>query len=347
MKKRLFFIAVFLYAGCALFAQVGISSDNGSPDPSAGLEVKFSDRGFLPPKVALSAANIAEPVVSPATGLFIYNTSTGGTPPNNVTPGYYCWNGTRWVAVSVPTGTNPGDMLYWNGTQWVGVPAGSNGQVLTFNNGVPGWSRPAFSCGSFMTINHTVAGNVAPVNKTVSYGTAANILGEPNKCWITSNLGASRQAPSMEDDTELSAGWYWQFNRRQGYRNTGGSGITPSWTISSINENSDWLAANDPCAIELGSPWRIPTYTEWYDVDAIGGWTNWSGPWYSGLKLHPAGYIDYSNGSLYSRGTGGYYWSSTQYISTHAWHLDFVSGGSYMSFSNKASGFTIRCVRDY
>ena len=39
----------------------------------------------------------------------------------------------------VPDGQNPGDMLYWNGTQWLKVNAGLNGQVLTFNNGVPVW----------------------------------------------------------------------------------------------------------------------------------------------------------------------------------------------------------------
>jgi len=39
----------------------------------------------------------------------------------------------------VPDGQNPGDMLYWNGTQWIKVSAGLNGQVLTFNDGVPVW----------------------------------------------------------------------------------------------------------------------------------------------------------------------------------------------------------------
>jgi uncharacterized protein (TIGR02145 family) len=39
----------------------------------------------------------------------------------------------------VPNGQNPGDMLYWNGTQWITVNAGLNGQVLTFNNGIPVW----------------------------------------------------------------------------------------------------------------------------------------------------------------------------------------------------------------
>jgi hypothetical protein len=33
--------------------------------------------------------------------------------------GYYYWNGTRWISLSLPKGTNIGDMLYWNGTSWI------------------------------------------------------------------------------------------------------------------------------------------------------------------------------------------------------------------------------------
>ncbi len=113
----------------------------GSPiaDPSAALDVSSSARGFLPPRVALLSVTDPGPVTSPATGLFVYNTANAGTPPNQVIPGYYCWKGTRWVPVIIPDGSNPGDMLYWNGISWVIVPVGSNGQVLTLNNGIPVW----------------------------------------------------------------------------------------------------------------------------------------------------------------------------------------------------------------
>jgi hypothetical protein len=73
-----------------------------------------------------------------------------------------------------------------------------------------------FSCGNLITVNHTVSGGVAPVDKSTSYGTVENIPGEPSKCWITNNLGSDQQASSVDDATESSAGWYWQFNRKQG-----------------------------------------------------------------------------------------------------------------------------------
>ncbi len=125
-----------------------------------------------------------------------------------------------------------------------------------------------FTCGSSVTVNH-IAGEIAPVDKTVTYGTVTNIPGEPTKCWITSNLGSDHQATAKNDATEASAGWYWQFNRKQGYKHDGTS-VTPAWTTTNINENSDWIAENDPCAIELGNDWRIPTSSEWQNVDANG-----------------------------------------------------------------------------
>ena len=204
-----------------------------------------------------------------------------------------------------------------------------------------------WACGiSTLTINH-VAGVVAPVTKTTTYGTATNIPGELTKCWITSNLGSDHQATDVSDATEASAGWYWQFNRKQGYKHDGTTRTPNTTWISSISETSDWITANDPCNIELGTTWHLPTYTEWYNVDNTGGWTTWTGPWGSGLKLHAAGYLDNGNSNLNYRGGNGNYWSSTQYDATSGWHLYFYSGDCHVNNSYKADGFSVRCVRDY
>ncbi|MCK9421539.1 MAG: hypothetical protein M0Q38_02975 [Bacteroidales bacterium] len=199
-------------------------------------------------------------------------------------------------------------------------------------------------CGDPFIINH-VTGVVAPVDKTVTYGTVTNIPGEPSKCWITSNLGSDHQANAVNDATEASAGWYWQFNRKQGYKHDG-TNRTPNTTwISSINENSDWLPANDPCALELTSGWRIPTYSEWNNVIVVGNWTNWNGPWNSDLKLHAAGYL-YSDGLLFNRGSLGSYWSGSQSGAIYGWNLGFGGGYGGIYGNNKAFGFSLRCVRD-
>jgi len=225
-------------------------------------------------------------------------------------------------------------------------PAGGTNYVLLSNGPVAASiAVGGFVCGSPIIINHT-AGAVAPVSKSVTYGTVTNIPGATTKCWITSNLGADHQATSVDDASEASAGWYWQFNRKQGYKNDG-SADTPAWTITNISENSDWLTANDPCTSELGSGWRLPTSTEWSNANAFGNWTDWTGPWDSGLKLHAVGFLANSNGLLGYRGSYGHYWSSTQGSSNNlGWGLNFHSGDSSMGYSNKADGFSVRCITD-
>ncbi len=194
-----------------------------------------------------------------------------------------------------------------------------------------------------LTINHTTAGGVAPVDKTVTYGTVTNIPGEPSKCWITRNLGASRQASSVSDYSEASAGWYWQFNRKQGYKHDG-SVVTPSWNITTIDENSDWQTLNDPCTLELGAGWRVPTNTEWTNLNNADNWTNWNGLWNSGLKVHAAGYLEYSTGSLGSRGAEGFYWGSKQNSSSTGQVIQ-INNSFINLFSNyKTFGYSVRCL---
>lgn len=204
-----------------------------------------------------------------------------------------------------------------------------------------------FICGTSVIVVNHVAGDVAPVSKTVTYGTVGNIPGAPNKCWITRNLGADQQATAVSDATETSAGWYWQFNRKQGYKHDGVTRTPGTAWIMTIYENSDWTSENNPCTIELGTGWRLPTWTEWDNVKAAGGWTNWNGPWNSNLKIHAAGMLLYSSGSLTASGNTGTYWSMTQ--GTYydgAVNLMFGSGGCPVQYASKTYGETLRCIKD-
>ncbi|MDI3546143.1 MAG: hypothetical protein PWP68_1560, partial [Rikenellaceae bacterium] len=242
------------------------------------------------------------------------------------------------------TGTETGDMQYWNGSSWVTVVAGNEGETLQMIGGVPTWTviTPPFPCGVSITIAHD-SGSVAPETKTVTYGTILTDLTGSNKCWITQNLGASIQADSATDASDAAAGWYWQFNRKQGYKV---HPLSPAWTITIIDENSDWAPDNDPCALLLGFGWRIPTYTEFGYADANGGWDNYTETYASVLKIHAAGYLLNSDGSLTNRGSHGYYWNSTQTSSPSGWSLYFNSSSSHVRHYFKAYGLSVRCLRD-
>jgi uncharacterized protein (TIGR02145 family) len=203
-----------------------------------------------------------------------------------------------------------------------------------------------FICGQNLTVNH-IAGTVAPVNKTTSYGTVTNVPGEPSKCWITSNLGSDHQAAAKNDSTEASAGWYWQFNRKQGYKH-GGSIPIPTWSSNAYPENSNWEPSNDPCNITFGDNWRIPTKTEWDNIDLAGAWNNWNGPWNSSLKIHAAGAIESGTpqGALLFRGSGGMYWSSSYFDLYDGWVLAINSSSCYIGDNAKTNGYSVRCIKN-
>ncbi len=118
---KVFALLLCLLAVKTSFAQnVGISSTSGfTPDASAALDVSYTSKGLLIPRVALTAANAAGPIASPATSLLVYNTATAGTSPNNVTPGYYYWNGAAWTGLSTATSG-------WALTGNTGVAPGTN-----------------------------------------------------------------------------------------------------------------------------------------------------------------------------------------------------------------------------
>lgn len=127
-----------------MHAQTGIGTTN--PDASAKLEVNSSNKGFLPPRVALTASNVSSPITTPANGLIVFNTATSGTAPNNVSPGYYYWNNSAWINI---IGSTTSSTITGNGTtstianfgsvineQSVGFTLGNgdNGKVIVINS---------------------------------------------------------------------------------------------------------------------------------------------------------------------------------------------------------------------
>jgi hypothetical protein len=343
------------------------------------LDVKSTTKGFLPPRMTFTQRN---QITAPTEGLIVFCTNcrqdgTGcislyfagqwlnlagscdlpATPVEGThvqTNTQIIWN---WGAVPIATGykwntynnyTAATDMGTATTKTETGLTQGISYTRYVWAYNACGITDPvvlkgqALVCGNSFTRNH-IEYDVVPVSKTVTYGTVTNIPGETAKCWITRNLGATQQPNSVDDDTEASAGWYWQFNRKQGYKHDGTT-LTPEWNSAAINEDMEWQSDNDPCTLLLGSAWRITTQTEWSNVDASGNWTNWNGPFSSGLQMHAAGGV--SNGLLFSRGSIGSYWSSSQSNSLNSVALLFNSSSCYTSMISKTHARPLRCVRD-
>lgn len=102
-----YFYSLLLLVSALVNAQVGI----GNAAPRAALDITATNTGVLFPQIALNSVNDLTSVINPTggaivTGTFIYNTATAGSSPNNVTPGYYYWNGTSWTRVANGPNTN-------------------------------------------------------------------------------------------------------------------------------------------------------------------------------------------------------------------------------------------------
>lgn len=75
----------------------------GTNTPNGILDMASSTMGMVPPRVSLTSTIVEAPILNPqggsiVAGTCVYNTNTAGSSPNNVAPGLYFWNGTRWVA---------------------------------------------------------------------------------------------------------------------------------------------------------------------------------------------------------------------------------------------------------
>jgi uncharacterized protein (TIGR02145 family) len=122
----------------------------------------------------------------------------------------------------------------------------------------------------------------------------------------------------------------------------------------------NWYAVNDSRGLAPVG-YHIPSDDEWTILtDFLGGkiagtkmksksgWkkkgngTNSSG--FSGL---PGGHR-YLNGSFYSIGKNGYWWSSSEYLTRVAWYryLYYNNGNVYAFDYSEESGFSVRCLKD-
>jgi len=193
-----------------------------------------------------------------------------------------------------------------------------------------------------ITVSHSTSSGVAPVSKIVLYNVVTGVPGEEDKCWITSNLGSDHEAAFSNDIS--ASGWYWQFNRKQGYAYDGTTRVPASTWDFKVSDNSNWTPGNDPCAIELGAGWHVPTLHEWSNVD--NKWYNWGNAFASPLKLSASGYLYYRNGNLMYREKYGMYWSNEQSVySTYAYNLQLWAFTSNTSLFPKSMGQSIRCVK--
>jgi len=220
--RRVLAVQALLVVGllsAGLHAQnVGIGT--ATPHPSARLHIEDNARGLLIPNVALTATNLAGPVTSPATSLLVYNTATAGTGATAVTPGFYYWDGNRWVRLADGgkawlltgnAGTNPAaNFLGTTDAQPLCIRV-NNQETFRFNP--PGTSAPAWSIqrggGDPRGLHAVDLQSARSAATRVASGDYSVIGGGQNNTangrWTT--VGGGRSNTASGPDATVGGGW--------------------------------------------------------------------------------------------------------------------------------------------
>jgi hypothetical protein len=210
MKKNL--LISFTICASMLFcslsqAQVTIGALT-TPDGNALLDLKnnpkgdgTADKGVLLPRVALESTASKQPITtalgSIAVGMTVFNTAT----TNDVTQGYYYWNGTKWVRLI--DNIAPDDTAWKlagnanaTATSFIGTSA-TNADVDLFfkrHGDQAGWlnndkAATAFGVNALPATANTGINNSAFGNKSL----AANTIGSSNNAFGTMTLNANTE----------------------------------------------------------------------------------------------------------------------------------------------------------
>ncbi|MCB9224536.1 MAG: hypothetical protein H6582_10195 [Crocinitomicaceae bacterium] len=173
----------------ASFSQNNVGIGTTTPDASSALEVNSSTQGLLVPRIALTATNVAAPVTSPATSLLVYNTATAGTVPNNVTPGYYYWDGSAWARLN--TGSGSTSCVTLDEAYDCTTPGG--GRIITVNNGSIEFNQTAGTNTEVLTVTSTQGTAGTPVDVvSVQHSGVGNAIFAEN-----SNATANQDFPAV------------------------------------------------------------------------------------------------------------------------------------------------------
>ena len=135
MKTKIYSIFAVLSLSLAAWSQgVGINETGANPNPSAGLDVDFNNKGFLLPRMTTAELNA---IVNPATGLMVYNTSISSLVINDGTttnPIWNCISGSGGTPMSIVETLDCSSSVH-NGGIWRGQNAVNVNSIIPYSNG--------------------------------------------------------------------------------------------------------------------------------------------------------------------------------------------------------------------
>ena len=238
-----------------------------------------------------------------------------------------------------PSGTNTGNILYWNGTSWVNLAPGQNGQALILVNGIPSWS----------TLSKPVIDIDLNIYNTVQIGT---------QVWMSENLKTTRyrnggSIPNVTDNAtwgNLTTGAWSYYNNADSnnaiygklynwYTTLGDTLCPTGWGVPT---DAEWTTLTNFLGGESVAGGKMKTIGNAYWNDPNTGADNTSG-----FSVLPGGYRN-SLGSFFNIRDLAFFWSATEIDNDYAWNRTLYNNfGTVYRFSNsKSVGASVRCLRD-
>jgi uncharacterized protein (TIGR02145 family) len=257
-------------------------------------------------------------------------TITGTSPLLSVPYSLFSANGMQ-------KGTNYGDMLFWDGSNWVKVPIGQENQVLTVRGGKPSWTNNYG--GSYGEVTD-IDGNTY---KTVKIG---------NQTWMADDLKVTR----MQNGDLINS----NFNNQEpalivnltystyynGWTLTDPRNVCPiGWRVPSA---SDYDSLISYLGTYAGVKLKTEGFTDWIGENQGNGLIGGNGTNESGFSAKGLGwYLQTSN--VTSRGNYGFWGSNTAGTqlpnSIKGLFLGDTSFGASVSDFPKTTGVKIRCIK--
>jgi len=112
MKKVILLFSCVLLSVIASAQSISINTNKNPPDSSAIVDIQSNQKGLLIPRMTAIQRNA---IYAPANGLLVFDTDSATL---------FMFTGSWKKIQSISSGTNPGDMLRWDGTKWSVVPQG-------------------------------------------------------------------------------------------------------------------------------------------------------------------------------------------------------------------------------
>ena len=176
--------------------------------------------------------------------------------------------------------------------------------------------------------------------------------------WASCNVGATTPEEYggyyAWGETEEKSDYSWSTYK---YCNGGFNSMTKyckSRDYGTVDNKTTLEPEDDVATVKWGGTWRMPTRAEqqelinnctctWTTLNGVNGYRV-TGPNGNSIFLPAAGHRDGTE--VYSRGSNGYYWSSSlgSSYSDYAYYLSFNGGYYFLNYRGRYSGRTVRPV---